>query len=52
VHEPGDRPAQERLGGIHDASTPERGHRLPAASPDVADVVDEGRRAELLGEIE
>ena len=49
VREPGHRPAQERLGRVGHA-VPERGDRLPAARPQVRLVVDEERRAVLVGQ--
>ena len=51
VGEPGHRPAQERLGGVHDTAAAERRDRLAAAGAQVRLVVDEQRRAELVGEV-
>ena len=51
VGQPGHRQAQEGLGGVGDAVAPGR-DRLAAARPEVVLVVDEQRRAELLGQLE
>ena len=51
VHELGHRLAQERLGGVGDPVT-EALHRLSTPSPEVRLVVDEQRRAVLLGQFE
>ena len=51
VGEPGHGPAQEGLRGVGDTVAPGR-HRLPAGVAQMVLVVDEERRAELLGQLE
>ena len=52
VHEAGDGPTEERLGGVDHPAVAEGGDRLAAAGADVVDVVHEQRRAELAGQVE
>ena len=48
IYEPGHRPAQERLRGIHDLLMTKRGNRLLTTSPQMSFVVHEHRCAVLL----
>ncbi len=52
VHDPGDRPAEERLGGVDDPTRTEGLDGFTTAVADVFDVVDEQRSPEPSGHLE